>query len=138
MPSCCLYYAGYKTSTADVIAFVEKRRKTAVAEFSDLDDRMDACSKRVFDSICRQDISQLGDALEHGQRIMEAYGVCDETLTEMMLALSKNTNAFCKISGSGLGDCVLAIPDIPDDWGFPYRRISVAIEGAGVREESNV
>lgn len=137
MPSCCLYYAGYKTSTAAVIKIVEKHRRFAPDAYSVLDQRMGDCSKRVYEAFCSGNMDQLRLALTDGQRVMEEYGVSDETMADMIQVLSEDKHVqAAKISGSGLGDCVLVIPDQQEKQNFRYCRIPVLIDRFGMRKEA--
>jgi len=132
-PPITLSYAGYKTPTAEVIRQVEARRASTADEFRDLYARMDACSIEAGRAFATADWRHLADALTNGQHLMEELGVCDPTLTAMISALREQPGiAAAKISGSGIGDCVLAIGSLPDNNVFPYQRIPVQFSHRGV------
>jgi len=136
-PPVTLAYAGYKTPTAEVIRQVEARRACAADGFRDLYARMDACSQEASQAFATSDWRHLADMLTNGQRLMEELGVCDPTLAAMVNSLREQPGiAAAKISGSGLGDCVLAIGTLPDDSAFPYTRIPVQFSPQGVMLES--
>ena len=67
---------------------------------------------------------------------MEDLGVCDDTLSDIVTTLRSMPDILgTKISGSGLGDCVLGIGTLTTvDW--PYRVIPVHFTTEGVRDES--
>ncbi len=136
-PPITLAYAGYKTPTAEVIRQVEARRACAADAFRDLYARMDTCSREASRAFAAADWRQLADALTNGQRLMQELGVCDETLTAMITALRTQPGiAAAKISGSGMGDCVLAIGSHPDGSAFPFQQIPVEFSQQGVMLES--
>lgn len=136
-PPITLAYAGYKTPTAEVISQVEARRGCAADGFRELYARMDACSLEASRAFADADWRHLADTLTNGQRLMEELGVCDATLTAMISALREQPGiAAAKISGSGMGDCVLAIGSLPGGSAFPYPRIPVQFSTQGVRLDS--
>lgn len=136
-PPITLAYAGYKTPTAEVIRQVEARRACAADGFRDLYARMDACSLEASRAFAAADWRHLADTLINGQRLMEELGVCDPTLAAMISALREQPGiAAAKISGSGMGDCVLAIGSIPERSVFPFQQIPVAFSKKGVTLES--
>lgn len=95
-------FSGYKTTTPEVIRQVEERSK----KFPDLMDGL----MRVQALIASQakDLINLHILSEASQGVMEGFGVSDKTLSELVLCL-KNAPGIqgAKISGSGLGDCVI-------------------------------
>ncbi|MCD8525094.1 MAG: hypothetical protein LRY67_05045 [Gammaproteobacteria bacterium] len=53
---------------------------------------------------------------EH-QKLQYALGVCDQQTSRLLETLQKNPHVLgCKISGSGLGDCVLALVTSDFSW----------------------
>ncbi len=136
-PPVTLAYAGYKTPTAEVIRQVESRRAFADDGFRDLYARMDACSLEASQAFAATDWRHLADTLTNAQSLMEQLGVCDPTLATMIRTLREQPGiAAAKISGSGMGDCVLAIGALPDESAFPYTRIPVQFSTQGVTLES--
>ncbi len=136
-PPVTLAYAGYKTATAEVIRQVETRRAAADDGFRDLYARMDACSLEASRAFAATDWRHLADTLSNGQRLMEELGVCDQTLAAMISRFREQPGiAAAKISGSGMGDCVLAIGSMPDESAFPYTRIPAQFSAQGVMLES--
>jgi len=136
-PPVTLAYAGYKTPTAEVIRLVETGRAASADGFRDLYARIDACSIEAGRALAATDWLRLATALTSGQQLMNELGVCDQTLSEMidMLCARPGISA-AKISGSGLGDCVLALGTLPDGDIFPYARIPVQFSTQGVMFES--
>jgi len=136
-PPITLVYAGYKTPTAEVIRQVEARRAQATDRFADLYARMDASSLEANRAFAAADWRHLADALANGQRLMEELGVCDPTLTSIITCLRDQPGiSAAKISGSGLGDCVLGIGTLSTGATFPFRQIPVQFSTQGVMLES--
>jgi len=105
-----LIYSGYKTPTAEVLKKVKQ-------EWAPLPELRDQLYQLMGDTV-RQAVKAL--ALEdqspllfsrlfntyHG--LMDALGVCDLTLAKIVYQVREHGLA-AKISGAGLGDCVLAL-----------------------------
>jgi mevalonate kinase len=66
------------------------------------------------------------------QGLMDALGVNDLALSDIIYSLRKSEVILgAKISGSGLGDCVIAL-GTDDSLALPYEMIPVAVSGVGV------
>ncbi len=137
-PDIVLIYAGYKTPTPEVIRRVEARRAVAPDGFRSLYSRMDACSEAADAAFAAIDWLRLATALQRGQALMEELGVCDAALADIVRRLHTVPGlGAAKISGSGLGDCVLALSSsrehlaIPSN--FPYARIPVQFSTRGAK-----
>ncbi len=135
LPPIALVYAGYKTPTPKVIKIVEKQRIQSKDNYEDLFSIIDASTIEADKALRNKDWIALGIALNKGQCLMEELGVCDKALTEIVATMSKMTNITgTKISGSGLGDCVLGIGTLDNvDW--MYREIPVELSARGVEFE---
>lgn len=75
-----------------------------------------------------QDWQTFAQALNHYQHHLDALGVSDATLHQLLA--QARTHADCqavKISGSGLGDCIVALGNTP-----PPAHIPVTIANTGV------
>ena len=135
LPPISLYYAGYKTRTPDVLARVAQSSVGLEPLYSGLYALMHNCSEAAEAAIRAQDWPQLGRLMNLYQGLMDALGVNDQTLAQMIYRLRSNPEVMgCKISGSGLGDCVLALGNdaaLAQD----FQRIEVAVSGQGLRLE---
>ena len=66
---------------------------------------------------------------------MVALGVCDDTLAAIIAEMERSPGIrVAKISGSGLGDCVLGLGRL-DPLDCTYRQIPVALSASGVMVE---
>ena len=110
LPRITLVYAGYKTPTPQVIEIVEKNRQKSPDGFKAVYDRIELFTLAADKALSEGDWRALGNALNRGQLMMEMLGVCDEPLAEIVATMSGLPQIWgVKISGSGLGDCVLGI-----------------------------
>jgi mevalonate kinase len=135
LPPIELVYAGYKTPTPEVIEIVEQGRAQSADGYKALFDRIDVCTMFADSALQKADWTALGNALSRGQLMMEMLGVCDETLADIVAEMTAMPDIKgVKISGSGLGDCVLGIGKLEAaEW--PYKVIDVELSPRGVELE---
>ncbi len=137
LPPMTLIYAGYKTPTPEVVEIVEERRQNSVDLYASLYTRINAATLRAAERLDAGDWPAFGRALNTGQLLMHELGVSDEALTEIVSTLQgMHTIYGAKISGSGLGDCVLGI-GTPDSVDWPYRTIPATFSSQGVTLEES-
>ena len=103
-------YCGYKRRTPEVIRWVEERFADEPERLANLYEQMDGCAERGFEAIEARDEVALGAAMVSQQRLMEALGLCTPELAEIISKLEVDAGVVgAKISGSGLGDCVVGV-----------------------------
>ena len=117
-------YSGSKMKTADVIRHLEERRALNPDYFERIFDRMDASVGEVIN-----DFSRLGEMLRLNQKLMEEMGLCNAALAEIIGIFrglpvppvqsgaegsGVERGVPAKISGSGLGDCVVGLAEPTD------------------------
>lgn len=141
MPSISLHFSGYKMTTPEVIALVSKNSSKAPALYHGLFELMHQTTLSAEQAVKEQDWSHLGFCMNVYHGLMDALGVCDQTLAEIVYLLRQKTEVLgSKISGSGLGDCVVAL-GLPDQPSFMpilpshYEAIPVTISPEGVSFE---
>jgi mevalonate kinase len=135
-PPLTLLYAGYKTPTPEVIARVEARFADAPARLAALDDLAGDLARRAFSAASASDWPLFATCMERNQRVMEDYGVADARLRELLAALRATPGILAaKISGSGLGDCVLALgtPSAPPATDAPSLTLALSPVGLTTR-----
>jgi len=136
LPHLSLHYCGYKMKTPDVLAYVEQRSAESPELFRSIYQLMHQTSVAAEQAILAADFVQLGRLMDIYQGLMEALGVNDATLSGMIWSLRQQTGVqAAKISGSGLGDCVLALGDAQPLTGF--EKIEFAISTTGVEFDGN-
>ncbi len=138
LPPISLFYAGYKTKTPDVLARVAEHTKAFPDLYSSLYQLMNDTTVKAEDAIQKQNWGELGLLMNVYQGLMDALGVNDATLSDIVYSLRRSDVIMgAKISGSGLGDCVIAL-GADESLSLPYESIAVAVSGDGVEVVSHV
>lgn len=107
-----LFYVGYKTPTPEVIARVASAAALEPELYGGLYALMGQVSQRARQHLLDGNLTGLGRVFSMYQGLMDALGVCDVGLGQMIQALRQGPGVLgAKISGSGLGDCVLGLGD---------------------------
>ena len=103
-------YSGSKTPTADVIRLVEEARQRQTVLFADIFHVMDRSIREAIAAVKARDWAAVGRLLNLNQGLMEAIGVGSARLAELVYRLRAEPGILgAKISGSGLGDCVIGL-----------------------------
>lgn len=122
-----ILYAGFKTPTAEAIKIVQTRFAKHSYLFRYLMQSIGQCAHDAVSAIRKQDWQTFGELMKIQQGLMEALGVNLPVLREMVDELQKQpTIVGAKISGSGLGDCVLG-------WGSVSEHLASQERHAGVQ-----
>ncbi|MGI0120432.1 mevalonate kinase family protein [Zooshikella sp. RANM57] len=118
-----LVYSGYKTPTVDVVAKVYASRLSRALAMAELDEAIDQYTKFAIDAYNKSDWVTMGLLMNKHQQALVSMGVSDATLNELIECLTAHTGVYgAKISGSGLGDCVVGLGHIPKNY-FPVNAI---------------
>ena len=135
VPPLAVFYSGAKRPTVEVVAEVDARAALEPDHYEALFAEMDALSVTAESALDREDWTQLGQLMTQGQQRMEAIGVSNDRLRDMLDVLGRADGVFgAKISGSGLGDCVVALGQMSDDV-LREDRVSVQLSPNGVSGE---
>lgn len=110
-PPLSLKYCGYKTPTAEVLQRVAERMEGNEVEFQKLYAIMGETADRAITAARGEEWAAFATALTAYQTHMEALGVSDDTLRGIIQEVAPTP---AKISGSGLGDCVVALGPAPE------------------------
>ena len=138
LPPISLYYAGYKTKTPDVLAHVAEHTKAFPDLYRSIYQLMNDTTLKAEDAIQQQNWLELGLLMNVYQGLMDALGVNDAVLSDIVYSLRRSDAVMgAKISGSGLGDCVIALGS-DDSLSLPYESIAVAVSGEGVEVMNHV
>lgn len=125
-PRLSLRHAGYKTPTAEVLAQVARAMEGREDAFAALYACMGETAQSAIDAARRADWPDFGVALSRYQAHMAELGVSDETLDRIIAEATSTPGLLAaKISGSGLGDCVLAVGAGPEG----FSPVTVAEKG---------
>ena len=133
-PPLTVLYSGGKTPTPEVIALVEEHRQKQPELYDELDRLIGGTVRRAFEAAARGDWETMGGLMNINQGLMDALGVNNAKLAELVYALREDPNIQgSKISGSGLGDCVVGLgKSMRRDWGVPTLAVKVDPAGAAV------
>lgn len=134
-----LYYCGYKMKTPAVLAQVEQQWQGQTALQAQLYQIMGQVSEAAAQALREQNLPELGRLFNVYQGLMDALGVNDATLSEIIYRLRAQPGVLgAKISGSGLGDCVLALGACEAEALNPYAPLTIQIarRGTYVEEQS--
>lgn len=108
-----LIYSGYKTSTSKVLDLVQKHWQAQPQLLSSLYKQMGATTEQSFKALCKNDINSFYQLCNSYHGLMDSLGVNDLMLSRIIYETRNMPNiSASKISGSGLGDCVLAIGEL--------------------------
>lgn len=107
-------YSGYKTPTVDAIKRVQDNFTDHQGVFRQLCNAIGQCAIEGMQFVRAQDWAKFGKIMNMQQGMMESLGVSSKLLHDMVEDLRKQTGILgAKISGSGLGDCVIGLGKLP-------------------------
>lgn len=131
-PKLTVLYSGSKTPTPEVIALVDENRKNHPGVFAKLDGLIGDIVQQGVAAAAQDDWETLGELMNIHQGLMDAMGVNNARLSELVYELREDPNILgSKISGSGLGDCVVGLGKaMRTDWGVPALAVKVEARGA--------
>ncbi|MEL6689978.1 MAG: mevalonate kinase [Pseudomonadota bacterium] len=126
-PALSLKYVGYKTPTGEVLAQVADawEGRDVLALYS----RMGATSEAAIAAARAGAWTDMASALDAYQSLMDELGVSNPDL-DKLVEEGRGQALAAKISGSGLGDCVLAFGGVPHGW----ERAKVAERGLVIHD----
>ena len=108
---CQLWYSGYKTPTAEVLKRVATQWSSQQLLQNKLYHWMGETTQLAYEALLQKQWHDFYLLVNTYQGLMDALGVNDATLSSMIYALRALFPA-AKISGSGLGDCVMSFGEI--------------------------
>ncbi len=128
-----LVYCGYKTPTPEVIRRVNEARTTDPARFDALDAAIRVCVENGWDVLRREDLQRFGELMNEHQALQVSMGVSTPELDEIIACMGLLPGVLgAQISGSGLGDCALALGQA--EWPLKnYEAIPVRISKEGLK-----
>ncbi len=132
-PEIVLVYSGSKMPTPEVVRLVEEKRAADPDLFEPLFDEMNESIGPAQTAIRNKDWPALGEILSTNQELMRQLGVSNDPIEEILGLLDHELGIHgAKISGSGLGDCVLGVGQAALH-NCPYEVIPVQISPEGLR-----
>lgn len=130
-----LLYCGYKTPTKEVVqeikSFRDKNRDFVDNIFNQIED----CVKKGWQALHQKNYSDFGHIANHHQTLLDELGVNTPELQQLVDdARTKKNILGAKISGSGLGDCVIVFGELPPEQ-FESCRYDIKINPHGCQHE---
>jgi len=133
LPVICLHYSGYKTKTPVVLEIVANKAAQHPCIYAGIYKMMDTITGEAISAVNAQDWQGFGELMNIYQGQMDSLGVNDAKLSEIIYTLRKNPAIRgAKISGSGLGDCVISLGAELELAGYQQIKLSVAEGGAKI------
>lgn len=121
-------YAGYKTPTVDAIKRVQTQFATHPNLFRTINQSISQCAIEGMQLVRKEDWTSFGKIMNVQQGMMESLGVSVPLLQDMIKDLRQSPEILgAKISGSGLGDCVIGL-------GHVSRAFSAELSAQGVQQ----
>lgn len=104
------WYSGFKTKTADAIQEMQQRFQHAPKLYQHLYLAVGQCVQKGVEAVQQQNWNQLGKVMNVQQGLLDALGV-NLPVLQTMVERMRDQQAIlgAKISGSGLGDCVVGL-----------------------------
>jgi mevalonate kinase len=103
-------YSGSKTPTIEAISTVQKKFSDQPALYKQLIGSIGICARDGIAAIKNQDWQSLGKVMDLQQGLMNELGVNTDALNHNINELRSQPGILgAKISGSGLGDCVVGL-----------------------------
>jgi len=105
-----LAYSGMKTPTKEVIAHIQKMEKANPERFQKIFSSINVLTLEAVQSIEKKDLQQFGYLLNKAHEQMVLMGLENEPLADLRKIFLQDASVMgCKISGSGLGDCLVLL-----------------------------
>ncbi|MGD9153229.1 MAG: mevalonate kinase [Gammaproteobacteria bacterium] len=109
-PEIALIYTGYKTPTTEVIKQVNESAENAPDHFKNLYRMIGDLVLKGIECFKQENWQQLGKLFLQHFEVQRALGVSDAEIEKIIAKLNNMPQVYgAKISGAGLGDCVLAL-----------------------------
>lgn len=128
-------YSGSKTPTVKAVTQVKNYFEHHPKLFQQICQSIDHCAQQGKKAILEKNWPELGKIMNIQQGLMDALSVNTSELNRIIMDLRKQRDILgAKISGSGLGDCVVGLGHMMNP--MP-NQIPVAISERGVVCEKN-
>lgn len=111
-----LAYCGMKTPTKDVIDIIDALEQQNPTQISRIFASINSITHQAVQAIKHNDLALLGFLMNEAHTHMAALGLENEPLAKLKKNFNQDSSILgCKISGSGLGDCVVLLAPQPSD-----------------------
>ncbi len=130
-------YSGSKTPTPIVVKQVENTAVQYPKLYQSLYQSIGECVMEALPAIKNKDLNSLGLLMNTHHELLAALGVSNQKLDDIQANLNNMPSIYgAKISGAGLGDCVIGLgkveDGIKDNEGKAFQMIPISIERKGL------
>ena len=126
-------YSGNKTPTTTVIKIVEGKRQLFPQLYENIFSTIDHSAQLAVNVIENDLWDKFGELLNINQGLMDAMGLSNERLCDIVYALRKDPGILgSKISGARLGDCVVGLGKITKNSVFDTLPVQMSKEGVKI------
>lgn len=109
-PDISLLYCGYKKPTIEVVELVKLQHQEKPDQVTAIFEKIHSLTQQASEGILQQDWKKFGELCSQQQSLMTKLNLSDATLDQLIKILETAPGITgAKISGSGLGDCVVGI-----------------------------
>lgn len=130
-----LIYTGYKTPTSQVVTKVNEAVNRYPVFYQALFDAIDTASQVIISGLKTQDYQLVGEWMKrHNALQMAMQLVCPESQQILMQCQMLPNIYGAKVSGAGLGDCILVLGDLPAATFAHQMAVKVAERGLVIHE----
>lgn len=113
IPELAVIYSGSKMTTTEVLTRVNVSQTKHPKIFKGIYAAINCCAEQAAKAINGRDWQKVGELMNVHQGLQEALGVSNKVLHDLICELRGLPQIFgAKISGSGLGDCVIGLGKI--------------------------
>lgn len=110
LPELTVVYCGYKTPTKDVLRIVDAKRAAAPQKYTEIYEKIQQCVSDAVPAINTADWATVGKIFNRHHCLHAELGVSDNNLDNISAKLLQQQDILgAKISGAGLGDCVIGL-----------------------------
>lgn len=114
-----LIYSGYKVPTAEVLKQVQQQWQQLPELLFSLYQLMGETTEQAFNALQKNDLNSFYLLINSYQGLMDSLGVNDLMLSQIIYHTRNMPKVLAsKISGSGLGDCVLTLGELDNNSNF--------------------
>lgn len=145
IPNISLVYSGRKEATKTVIDLVNRKEQNDPRRYQLIFNNCEHITEQAICAIEAKNWELLAQCMKEQQLLMQDMGVSNQQLDRLVKDLEAQPNILAaKISGSGLGDSIVALGKLPAN-SFPHtptqsaqgvKQLNVCISPEGVNHES--
>lgn len=125
-------YAGYKTPTPKVIEMVRALEAENPEKYKKIYKDIGACVQKAWPAFKENNQVVLKDLFNQNHLLLKDLGVSDDTIEDIVSRLLLDVSN-AKISGAGLGDCVIALGKTEKITEYETVHISISQKGISFR-----